>query len=104
MPHSEDQDTTIPVIDLSNPSAETAEQVLHAASTHGFLFIKNDGVTIPPADIDAMFKLASHQAPPRPSSSQLTNPSRVNSSTARMTTKQNTQSTQPKQVAPTAAG
>jgi hypothetical protein len=59
MPQTEDQDTTIPVIDLSNPTEETAEQVLHAASTHGFLFIKNDGVTIPPADIDDMFNLAS---------------------------------------------
>jgi isopenicillin N synthase-like dioxygenase len=56
----ESKDTTIPVIDLSNPSDETARQVLDAASTHGFLFIKNDGVTIPPADIDEMFKLASH--------------------------------------------
>jgi hypothetical protein len=102
MPHSEDQDTTIPVIDLSNPSDETAKKVLHAASTHGFLFIKNDGVTIPPADIDDMFKLASHQAASKPH--QLTDASRVNSSIARVTTKQNTPSTPPKRAAPTAAG
>jgi len=49
----------IPVIDISNPSPKVAKQVLDAASTHGFLFIKNDGVTIPPKDIDDMFKLAS---------------------------------------------
>jgi hypothetical protein len=54
-------DTTIPVIDISNPSVEVARQILNAASTHGFLFIKNDGVTIPPADIAEMFKLASGQ-------------------------------------------
>jgi hypothetical protein len=47
----------IPVIDISNPSPEIAKQVLEAASTHGFLFIKNDGVTIPPKDIDDMFQL-----------------------------------------------
>lgn len=48
-------DANIPVIDISDPSPETAQQVLDAASTHGFLFIKNDGVTISPADIAAMF-------------------------------------------------
>lgn len=47
----------IPIIDLSAPSADVAQHVLDAASTHGFLFIKNDGQTIPPADIDAMFAL-----------------------------------------------
>ncbi|KAJ4990081.1 2OG-Fe oxygenase family protein [Stagonosporopsis vannaccii] len=58
MPHSETEDTAIPVIDISNPSDEVARQVLDAASTHGFLFIKNDGVTISPQDIDDMFKLS----------------------------------------------
>ncbi|KAF2705856.1 Clavaminate synthase-like protein [Pleomassaria siparia CBS 279.74] len=48
----------IPVIDISSPSPEIAKQVLHAASTFGFLFIKNDGITIPPTDIDAMFELS----------------------------------------------
>ncbi|KAH7083839.1 hypothetical protein FB567DRAFT_93133 [Paraphoma chrysanthemicola] len=48
----------IPVIDISNPSPEVAQQILDAASTHGFLFIKNDSVTIPPKDIDDMFKLS----------------------------------------------
>jgi isopenicillin N synthase-like dioxygenase len=57
MAHSDTQDSTIPVIDISNPSDEVARQVFEAASTHGFLFIKNDGVTIPPKDIDEMFNL-----------------------------------------------
>jgi isopenicillin N synthase-like dioxygenase len=53
-----EQDTdAIPVIDISKPSVQVAHQVLDAASTHGFLYIKNDGVTIPPQDIDGMFKL-----------------------------------------------
>jgi hypothetical protein len=56
-------DSEIPVIDISHPSPETAQQVLDAASTHGFLFIKNDGVTIPPKDIDDMFALVSTLAP-----------------------------------------
>ncbi|KAJ4372560.1 hypothetical protein N0V86_007920 [Didymella sp. IMI 355093] len=58
MPHSEVENTDIPVIDVSVPSADVARQVLDAASTHGFLFIKNDGVTIPPQDIHDMFKLS----------------------------------------------
>jgi isopenicillin N synthase-like dioxygenase len=49
--------STIPVIDISSPSPEVAQQVLSAASTHGFLFIKNDGKTIPQKDIDEMFAL-----------------------------------------------
>lgn len=57
MPHSEVQSAEIPVIDISNISLEVAEEVLYAASTHGFLFIKNDGVTIPPEDINEMFRL-----------------------------------------------
>jgi hypothetical protein len=56
MPHST-APSSIPVIDISDPSPEVAQEVLDAASTHGFLFIKNDGVTVPPADIDAMFQL-----------------------------------------------
>ncbi|KAF2825792.1 Clavaminate synthase-like protein [Ophiobolus disseminans] len=48
----------IPIIDISNPSKDVAKQVLDAASTHGFLFIKNDGVTISPKDIDDMFNLS----------------------------------------------
>ncbi|KAI4954352.1 hypothetical protein J4E91_002065 [Alternaria rosae] len=52
--HSE----AIPVIDISASSEDVARQVLDAASTHGFLYIKNDGVTIPPQDIDEMFKLS----------------------------------------------
>ncbi|KAJ4339851.1 hypothetical protein N0V95_007662 [Ascochyta clinopodiicola] len=58
MSHPDLDSDSIPVIDISNPSDETARQVLDAASTHGFLFIKNDGVTIPPKDIDDMFKLS----------------------------------------------
>lgn len=49
----------IPVIDISSSSPEIAKEVLEAASTHGFLFIKNDGATIPPRDIDHMFDLVS---------------------------------------------
>ncbi|KAF2736552.1 Clavaminate synthase-like protein [Polyplosphaeria fusca] len=48
----------IPVIDISNPSPDTAQEVLSAASTHGFLFIRNDGSTIPQDDITQMFNLS----------------------------------------------
>ena len=57
MTSSDMQGTSIPVINISSPSLEVAQQVFDAAATHGFLFIENDGVTIPPADIDAMFEL-----------------------------------------------
>lgn len=57
MSSTEHDQGAIPVIDISNPSEEVAQQVLDAASKHGFLYIKNDGATIPPQDIDDMFKL-----------------------------------------------
>jgi hypothetical protein len=52
-------ESEIPVIDISKPSLSVAQEVLDAACTHGFLFIKNDGSTIPQADIDDMFNLVS---------------------------------------------
>jgi len=55
----------IPVIDISDPSPQTAQQLLSAASTHGFLFIKNDGATIAPTHIASMFTLV--RLPPSPS-------------------------------------
>ncbi|KAL6709196.1 hypothetical protein ACN47E_002012 [Coniothyrium glycines] len=58
MLHSEQSRNTIPIIDISAPSEATAQQVLDAASTHGFLYTKNDGVTIPPKDISDMFALS----------------------------------------------
>jgi isopenicillin N synthase-like dioxygenase len=64
MSHSEEHQNLIPVIDISDPSEEVAQQVLDAASTHGFLYIKNDGVTISPHDIDDMFKLVRSNATP----------------------------------------
>jgi hypothetical protein len=57
---STEQDVIIPIIDISNPSAEVAKQVLDAASTHGFLFIKNDAGIIPTKDIAGMFELVSY--------------------------------------------
>ncbi|CAI6341266.1 unnamed protein product [Periconia digitata] len=58
MAHESNPNDTIPVIDISSSSAEVAQQVLDAASSHGFLFIKNDGITIPPKDISDMFELS----------------------------------------------
>lgn len=95
MPHSEAEDTTIPVIDISTPSDEVARQVLDAASTHGFLFIKNDGVTIPPQDIDDMFSLVSHQEPSI-LSLVLTPQSLKNTSVPQKSKRQNMPSTLPK--------
>ena len=103
MPHSEMENTDIPVIEISNPSDDVARQVLEAASTHGFLFIKNDGVTMPPQDIDDMFKLV---CPCTLIDINLTLiiSSRKNSSAKPMSTSQSTQSTPTKLAASTAAG
>ncbi|KAF2851522.1 Clavaminate synthase-like protein [Plenodomus tracheiphilus IPT5] len=57
MTASEPNDT-IPVIDIAAPSQEVAQQLLDAASAHGFLYIKNDGLTIATEDIDDMFGLS----------------------------------------------
>lgn len=69
MSHSNVEDADIPIIDISNPSPEVAQQILDAASTHGFLFIQNDGAILPVEDINYMFDLvrrtlASHPSPP----------------------------------------
>lgn len=50
-------DITIPVIDISSPSLDVAEDILEAASTYGFVFVKNHEVGISPEDIQGMFDL-----------------------------------------------
>lgn len=60
MPHSEIKEADIPIIDISTPTAEVAQQVLDAASTHGFLFVQNDGAILPIEDVDTMFDLVCH--------------------------------------------
>jgi hypothetical protein len=57
MPAATVEHAEIPVIDISSPSIKTAKEILDAASTHGFVFVKNHDVGIPPADIQAMFDL-----------------------------------------------
>ena len=47
----------IPIINISNPSPEVAQQVLDADSTHGFLFIQNDGSILPIQHVNNMFDL-----------------------------------------------
>lgn len=57
MTSSNPSDAGIPVINVSKPGPEVAQRVLDAASTHGFLFIENDGLTITLDAIDAMFEM-----------------------------------------------
>jgi isopenicillin N synthase-like dioxygenase len=47
----------IPVIDLSGPEAEVAKQLVDAASTYGFVYVKSLGKDIPVEDIDSIFAL-----------------------------------------------
>ncbi|KAG9228668.1 oxidoreductase-like protein [Amylocarpus encephaloides] len=50
----------IPVIDISGtkPEAEIAEELVQAASTYGFLYIKTQGKDMPIAAIDGMFDIS----------------------------------------------
>jgi hypothetical protein len=102
-PYSKMENTEIPVIDISNPDDHVARQVLEAASTHGFLFIKNDGVTIPPQDIDDMFKLVGLCTPTDTHPRLIINSPKSSSATT-MSTSQSTQFTQTKLAVSTAAG
>lgn len=49
----------IPVIDISGnlPEAEIAKQLVDAAATYGFVYIKNEGKDIPIEAIDNIFHL-----------------------------------------------
>ena len=49
----------IPVIDISgsSPDKEVAEQLVKAASTYGFVYVKNEGKDIPIKAIDGMFNM-----------------------------------------------
>jgi isopenicillin N synthase-like dioxygenase len=49
----------IPVVDISGPDSEEsiADQLVHAATLHGFVYIKNLGRDIPIEDIDHAFDL-----------------------------------------------
>jgi hypothetical protein len=52
----------IPVIDLSAPSA--AAEILEAASTYGFVYVKNNELGIPSQDIHNMFELVDEPMTP----------------------------------------
>jgi hypothetical protein len=49
-------DTEIPVIDLSRDDQDTADQLVAAAATYGFLFIKSSGSNFSTEAVDATFK------------------------------------------------
>jgi len=49
----------IPVINISgtSPEAEVAKQLVDAAATYGFVYVKNEGKDIPVDIIDGLFEL-----------------------------------------------
>lgn len=47
----------IPVIDLSGPEGTVAKELVHAAATYGFVYIKSLGKDIPLESIDGTFAL-----------------------------------------------
>jgi isopenicillin N synthase-like dioxygenase len=51
----------IPVIDLSGslPEAQVAKELVDAAATYGFVYVKNQGKDIPVEVIDGIFDLVS---------------------------------------------
>jgi hypothetical protein len=52
-----DESVQIPVIDISpsNPNAST--QLVEAAASYGFVFVKNNEAGIPPGDVDNIFQI-----------------------------------------------
>jgi isopenicillin N synthase-like dioxygenase len=56
---------SIPVIDISGdlPEAEVAKQLVDAAATYGFVYIKNEGKDIPIEAINNIFDLVSTPIP-----------------------------------------
>ena len=46
---------SIPIIDISSPDDDVAANLLEAASTYGFIFIKNTGSEIPQQLVEDMF-------------------------------------------------
>ncbi len=53
------QSGQIPIIDISGslPEAEVAKQLVDAAATYGFVYVKNEGKDIPVEAIDSIFAL-----------------------------------------------
>lgn len=51
----------IPVIDISGASSEVdiAEELVKAASTYGFVYVKTEGKDIPVKEIDHIFDVVS---------------------------------------------
>lgn len=50
----------LPVLDISTIDDEAAARLVDSVSKYGFAYIKNNSAGIPPADVDAMFKLVCH--------------------------------------------
>lgn len=49
---------SIPVIDISSTNAAASEELLSAASTHGFVYIENNDTGISSSTIDELFALS----------------------------------------------
>lgn len=48
----------LPIIDLSEDKGRlTAEELLEAAATHGFIYIRNAGSDFMPSTLDSVFEL-----------------------------------------------
>ncbi|KAF2439013.1 Clavaminate synthase-like protein [Karstenula rhodostoma CBS 690.94] len=58
MPQPDQTDANIPMIDISNPTPDVAQQVLDAASTHGFLFVQQHDFLLPSEQVESMFNLS----------------------------------------------
>lgn len=51
----------IPIIDISADPEDVARQLVDAAEDHGFIYIKNVGLDMSPADIDEAFRIVTTQ-------------------------------------------
>jgi len=55
---SSSKSSQIPIIDISKPSPSVADEIVSAAITHGFLFIKTTGLSFTAQDMSSTFSLA----------------------------------------------
>ncbi len=62
--HLHGHDTlTLPVLDISDLTAEGGRQMIDAAAKHGFLYVDTRGTDFTPEVVDRQFELVSQSTP-----------------------------------------
>jgi hypothetical protein len=56
MTAEEHQTFQLPVIDISSPSQQVADDIVSAAATYGFVFVKSSGLDVTPFSVIKTFE------------------------------------------------